>query len=241
MFERYTEQARRTIFFARYEASNYGSRYIETEHLLLGLLRENKRLNLILFGEHSRIDEIRKRVDAHTPARERIATSVDIPLSDEGKLTLAYAAEEAERLELKHIGTEHLLLGILRESKSFGAAILNQLGITLENVRKELASIPAEGETRGGVEPAQPSLVSIEFRARGKMVGTTPSWRNVPRIGECIVTPWPLTPGKMDLYRVSDVTYEYAHAGDVPPPLPLRLARIVVELVPAESSKRDVE
>ncbi len=115
MFERYTEKARRVIFFARYEASQFGSPYIETEHLLLGLLREDKALTNRFLRSHASVESIRKQIEGHTTIREKVSTSVDLPLSNECKRVLAYAAEEAERLSHRHIGTEHLLLGLLRE------------------------------------------------------------------------------------------------------------------------------
>ena len=117
MFERYTERARRVIFFARYEASQFGSTTIETEHLLLGLIREDKNLTNRFLRNHSSIESIRKEIEGRTTIREKVSTSIDLPLSNECKRILAYAAEEAERLNHRHIGTEHLLLGILREEK----------------------------------------------------------------------------------------------------------------------------
>ena len=131
MFERYTEKARRVIFFARYEASQFGSPYIETEHLLLGLLREDKALANRFLRSHAAVESIRKQIEAHTTIREKVSTSVDLPLSHECKRVLAYGAEEAERLSHKHIGTEHLLLGLLREEKCFAAEILHERGLRL--------------------------------------------------------------------------------------------------------------
>ena len=142
MFERYTEKARRVIFFARYEASQFGSPYIETEHLLLGLLREDKALaNRFLLSWLS-VESIRKKIEGHTTIRERVATSVDLPLSNECKRVLVYAAEEAERLSHKHIGTEHLLLGLLRESDCFAAKLLNEKGVLLDMARSQVATQP---------------------------------------------------------------------------------------------------
>jgi ATP-dependent Clp protease ATP-binding subunit ClpC len=138
MFERYTEKARRVIFFARYEASQFGSPYIETEHLLLGLLREDKALTNRFLRQHSSVDSIRKQIEGHTTIREKVSTSVDLPLSNECKRVLAYAAEEAERLSHKHIGTEHLLLGLLREEKCFAAEILHERGLKLQTIREEM-------------------------------------------------------------------------------------------------------
>src|ERR1700761_3384417 len=97
MLERYTEKARRFIFFARYEASQFGSPCIETEHLLLGLLREDHALVNRFLGSHA-IESIRRRIEAHTAIREKVSTSVDLPLSPESMRVLTYGAEEAERL-----------------------------------------------------------------------------------------------------------------------------------------------
>ena len=137
MFERYTEKARRVIFFARYEASQFGSPYIETEHLLLGLLREDKALTNRFPRSHGSIESIRKQIEGRTAIREKVSTSVDLPLSQESKRVLAYAAEEAERLAHKHIGTEHLLLGLLREEKCFAAEVLHERGLRLSTLREE--------------------------------------------------------------------------------------------------------
>src|SRR6478735_6091407 len=144
MFERYTEKARRVIFFARYEASQFGSPYIETEHLQLGLLREDKALTNRFLRSHASVESIRKQIEGHTTIREKVSTSVDLPLSNECKRVLAYAAEEAERLSHKHIGTEHLLLGLLREEKCFAAEILHERGLKLLAIREELARATQE-------------------------------------------------------------------------------------------------
>jgi len=144
VFERYTEKARRVIFFARYEATQYGSPYIETEHLLLGLLREDKALANRFLRTHGVVESIRQEIESRITIRERISTSVEVPLSTECKRVLNYAAEEAERLNHKHIGTEHLLLGILREEKSFGAELLQERGLRLATLREEVTRSTAE-------------------------------------------------------------------------------------------------
>ena len=139
MFERYTEKARRVIFFARYEASTYGSPSIETEHLLLGLMREDKGLANRFLHTHASIESIREEIESHIAIRERIPTSIEVPLSLECKRILNYAAEETRRLgDKEHVSTEHLLLGMLREEKCLGARILQAHEITLPIVREEL-------------------------------------------------------------------------------------------------------
>ena len=102
MFERYTEKARRVIFFARYEASQFGSPYIETEHVLLGLLREDKALTNRFLRSHASVEAIRKQIEARPRGGEKVSTSVDLPLSNESMRVLAHAAEEAEKLSNKH-------------------------------------------------------------------------------------------------------------------------------------------
>src|ERR1700751_4491925 len=158
MFERYTERARRVIFFARYEASQFGSTTIETEHLLLGLIREDKNLTNRFLRNHSSIESIRKEIEGRTTIREKVSTSIDLPLSNECKRILAYAAEEAERLNHRHIGTEHLLLGILREEKCVAAEILHERGLRLNAIREELARSVVDRQTL--IKPKETPLLS---------------------------------------------------------------------------------
>ena len=141
MFERYTERARRVLFFARYEASQLGSISIETEHLLLGLIREGKGLTSRIFARsHLSLENIRKEIEGRTVFREKVSTSVEIPFSAETKRVLQFAAEEADRLLHNYIGTEHLLLGILREERSVAASILMEKGMRLNTVREDIVA-----------------------------------------------------------------------------------------------------
>src|SRR5215813_3102514 len=147
MFERYTERARRVIFFARYEASQFGSTTIDTEHFLLGMLREDpnviKRHTANQVTEKAIADDLVSRLTV----REKVSVSLDLPLSTACKRVLAYAAEEAERLNHRHIGPEHLLLGILREEKCVAAEVLQQFGLRLNVIREELARFPMPPDT----------------------------------------------------------------------------------------------
>jgi ATP-dependent Clp protease ATP-binding subunit ClpC len=147
MFERYTEKARRVIFFARYEASQFGAPAIEPEHLLLGLMREDKTLTArFLARAQASLEAIRKEIEGRSPLREKISTSVELPLAPETKKVLAFAHEESDRLQHRHIGTEHLLLGLLREERSTAAEILYERGLRLMAVREEVAR-------QSGVDP----------------------------------------------------------------------------------------
>ncbi len=139
MFERYTEKARRVIFFARYEASQFGAIQIEAEHILLGLIREDRNLTYRFFHRsHATVESIRREIEGRTVLRERIPNNIDLPLAGEAKRVLAFAAEESERLGNRHIGTEHLLLGLLREENSVAAEILYERGLRLSDIRQDL-------------------------------------------------------------------------------------------------------
>ena len=136
MFERYTEQARRALFFARYEAFQRGSPDIETEHLLLALFRDDQSVTARVFARaRLSLEEIRRQVDARTSRHAPLSESSEVPFSEETKRVLHYAAQEADRLLHKPIGTEHLLLGLFREEGCTGASILNGLGLRLGAVR----------------------------------------------------------------------------------------------------------
>jgi ATP-dependent Clp protease ATP-binding subunit ClpA len=152
MFERFTEKARRVIFYARYEASSFGSPWIEAEFLLLGLLRENKHAVLRWLGNGDGELSLREEIARHIyqgPAI--IPTSVDLPLSDEAKRALNYATEEATALSHPFTGTEHLFLGLLRDPQSRVAKILFERGVDAKVVRETLiresleSSSPGEG------------------------------------------------------------------------------------------------
>src|SRR5271155_1068845 len=158
MFERFTEKARRVIFFARYEASQYGSQTIETEHLLLGLLREDHALSRKFLGQKGGVQFLREEIESQIKRGERISTSVELPLSAECKRIFNMASEEAAHLGSKHIGTEHLLLGILREDDCLAARLLRDRRLTLDALREEI--------TRPTTEPEKHSAEKIFSAAK---------------------------------------------------------------------------
>ena len=139
MFERYTEKAKRSIFFARYEASEFGSPYIEAEHLLLGVMREDRLLFARLLPKPGDVTAMSGQLRASLEKHNRISTSVDLPLTELAKRSLAYGAEEAERLGHKHIDTAHLLLGLIRVESSLSTFLLGY-GLELETVRRGIAA-----------------------------------------------------------------------------------------------------
>lgn len=140
MFERYTEKARRVIFFARYEALQYGSLIISPEHILLGLMREDKTLasRFFPFRSNMTVDTVRREVESRIVPREKMPQSAELHLAPATKRILAFAHEESERMRNRNIGTEHLLLGLLREEQSIAAEILYDQGVRLQTVREEI-------------------------------------------------------------------------------------------------------
>lgn len=156
MFERYTERARRVVFFARYEASHYGSPFIETEHILLGLLREDYRTAKHLLPELNSVENLRQQIENRITRKECFSTSVEVPLSDESKHVLKFAAGESANWGHRHVGTEHLLIGLLQVPTSLAAAVLKAEGIDLARVREKLREIKAPDYSRGELQPSVP-------------------------------------------------------------------------------------
>jgi ATP-dependent Clp protease ATP-binding subunit ClpA len=170
MFERYSETARRAVLWSVYMAGRVGSLEIETEHLLLGLLRADKRLARRFLGSPWAAETVWRSIEQSKPARERTPGPKEIPLSNPCKRALTYAAEEADLLSNKRLCTEHLLLGLLREDKCFAAEILSELGVRLALTRKELRRIPhddsATEEFIRERDPPPEDVVELQTRIR---------------------------------------------------------------------------
>ena len=133
------------IFFARYEASQLGAHSIQTEHLLLGLIREGKGLTQRLLNRgQMRMEEVRRQVEGRCRFGGQVSTTVEMPLSPEVKRALALAQEEAEQLGHSYTGTEHLLLGLMREDTATAAEILRENGLTLPFLREEIVRLLSE-------------------------------------------------------------------------------------------------
>jgi hypothetical protein len=184
MFERYTESARRVIFFARYGASQFGSFTIESEHFLLGLIREDEKGLQRFLLNPTTIKAVRKQVEDQLPIHEKISTSINIPLSDECARILSHAAEESERLGHSYIDTSHLLLGILGETNCVAAKILTGLGLEFATAREEIRrQPPTENESTGGM-PLK------SFLSAGKpplpAAGVVPDVETAKRIAEAV-------------------------------------------------------
>lgn len=137
MFERFTESARRVLFFARYELSTLGGSTIEPEHILLGLLHEStEQIGGILANWNVSVQDLRQQVEAHVSGGDRIAASVEAPFSESVRRVLTFAAEEADRILDPWIEPQYLLLGLIREGDSAATTLLTKYGITLEGARE---------------------------------------------------------------------------------------------------------
>jgi uncharacterized protein (TIGR03435 family) len=147
MFNRFTSRALQVIFCARAEAGQLGSSAVETEHILLGVLDEGRGLgSRILARTGGTLDDFRSDILRRLTRREKVPDSDEIPFSASSICALQYAAEEADRLKHSHIGTEHLLLGLLREERSVAAEVLAARGLTIEVVREAIVELLSRGE-----------------------------------------------------------------------------------------------
>ena len=145
MFEKFNEKARRALFFARYEASKLGSRVIESEHVLLGILREGEETVTEIFRRfHSRPEDVRREIEGERVFVERISSTAELPLSEESKKILAYAAHEAESMLHSAVGSEHLLVGILRVEGCVAMRLLTQQSFDVYTLREEVLAIAKE-------------------------------------------------------------------------------------------------
>jgi len=161
MLRPFTERARRVIFFARYEASQYGSPYIESEHFLLGLLREDLGLVSRFLGPNTVTTDIRAEIERQISQREPISTSVEVPLTAECKMILNLAVEESD-LAHQRVGTEHILLGILRVKDSLAAGLLRERGLQPEAIRELLAKTSASGSLKAPAGPSGGAIAALE-------------------------------------------------------------------------------
>lgn len=227
MFDRYTEKARKVIWFARYEASEFGSPYIESEFLLLGLLRESKHVVTRWLGEGDWQTTLREEVGRRFHTGPRISTSADLPLSKEAMRVLAYAAEEAERLSDPMIGTEHLFLGLLREPKSRSATLLIERGVDANTVRETLAKEGADsrlGAVASGAPTARRSVamfIVVEDGAEPLHL----FWQlRTPAVGEILTIK--VGEDEATVYEVVKVEWEVSSTAPEPP----YLAKVLIHV-----------
>jgi ATP-dependent Clp protease ATP-binding subunit ClpC len=137
MFEKFTERGRKVIVYAREEAERLQNDYLGTEHILLGTLREEDGIPVAVLRKMGiDIDQIRMEVERNLPSSGNTLTFGDIPFTPRAKKVLEYAVEEARLLGHNYIGSEHLLLGLIREEEGIGGKILRSFGVNLLGARQ---------------------------------------------------------------------------------------------------------
>ncbi len=152
-FDKFTERARRVLTLAQEEAQRFNHNYIGTEHLLLGLVREGDGVAAkVLANLGIELNKVRSAVEFIIGRGER-STMSEIGLTPRAKKVIELAVDEARRLNHHYIGTEHLLLGLVREGEGIAAGVLESLGVNLERVRAETTRILSQSMPQG----AQPA------------------------------------------------------------------------------------
>src|SRR5258708_5309187 len=143
-FDRFTERARTVMQLAQEEAQRLQHNYIGTEHLLLGLLREREGVaGKVLTSMRIDLDQARQAVEGIVGRGEHLVSG-EIPLTPRAKKVVELAVDEARRLRHSYLGTEHLLLGLLREGQGIGAGVLESFGLSLQEVRAHIIQVLKE-------------------------------------------------------------------------------------------------
>src|SRR3990167_7181440 len=161
MFNKFTERARKVILLAKQEAKRFNYDYIGTEHILLGLLREGEGVAAaVLQSLGMNLNNIRLEVEKLVQIGPTTVVSGDLPFTPKAKKVMELAMEEARTLGHNYIGTEHLLLGLIREGEGVASQVFMNMGLDLEKVREEV--IKLLGSTTPGVPfgPSNPPVAS---------------------------------------------------------------------------------
>jgi len=175
----FTERVRKVLAMAREEAARLHNEYVGTEHILLGLIREGEGVAAaVLQSLNADLDEIQQRIEEQVKkGKAAQATGPDLPYTSRAKKVLELAMAEARELDHSYVGTEHLLLGLLREEKGIAATVLTDLGINLGAARTEtLRLLGTEMPQQGGQPPAAtPTTPGATPGAKGDKKSKTPA------------------------------------------------------------------
>jgi ATP-dependent Clp protease ATP-binding subunit ClpA len=157
-FDRFTERARKVLQLAQEEAHRLNHNYIGTEHLLLGLVREGEGVAArVLANLGVTLSSVRSGVEFITGRGDRTVIG-DIGLTPRAKRVIELSNDEARRLNHHYIGTEHLLLGLVREGEGIAAGVLESLGVELDEVRSKVIYVLNQSATYGSARPAARGL-----------------------------------------------------------------------------------
>jgi hypothetical protein len=161
MYERFTDRARKVMQLANQEAQRFNHEYIGTEHILLGLIKEGQGVaGHVLKNRDIDLRKVRREVERVVQAGPDLVTMGKLPQTPRARMAITYAIEEARDLNHNYVGTEHLLLGLLREQEGLAAQVLMNLGLKLEDVRQDVVNIlthpPLRPRARKLAPPADP-------------------------------------------------------------------------------------
>jgi len=163
MFERFTDRARKVMALANQEAQRFNHEYISTEHILLGLVKEGSGVGAtVLKNLDVDIKKLRLEVEKLVKSGPDMVTMGKLPQTPKAKKVIEYAIEEARALNHNYVGTEHILLGLLRETEGIAAQVLMNLGLKLEDIRQEVLNLLGAGVDDSpatfGVKPEEPAI-----------------------------------------------------------------------------------
>ena len=173
MWQRFTERARRVVFFAQEEAGRLGENHVSTEHLLLGILRDDNRASQLFHRLDVSLERLRAELEKQA-ARGDGRTNADMELAPRAKRVLDLAYDEARLLNNNFIGTEHLLLGLIREGEGLAGRVLHKFGMDLKRTQQELMIMqeeaeldaPAEREAAAKAAPLRPGDLGVAGAAK---------------------------------------------------------------------------
>ncbi len=169
MFERFTDRARKVMALANQEAQRFNHEYIGTEHILLGLVKEGSGVGAnVLKNLSVDLRKVRLEVEKLVKSGPDIVTMGKLPQTPRAKKVIEFAIEEARNLNHNYVGTEHLLLGLLREHDGVAAQVLMNLGLKLEEVREEVLNLLGAGVEPQEQEGGEPSSAGAPAPAKSK-------------------------------------------------------------------------
>src|SRR5262249_39699952 len=188
MYERFTDRARKVMQLANQEAQRLSHEYVGTEHILLGLVKEGSGVAAnVLKNLDINLGKIRLEVEKLTRPGPEVSCPGKLPQTPKAKKVIEYSVEEARALNHNYVGTEHVLLGLLREQEGVAAQVLMNLGLRLERVREEVLNLLGQPNPRRDMARQAGERVRAFLLRRGLGRGSTDS----PPPGEAEAGPLP--------------------------------------------------
>ncbi|MCC7065130.1 MAG: AAA family ATPase, partial [Planctomycetes bacterium] len=190
MFDRFTDRAKKVMSFARQEAMKFNHEYIGTEHILLGLVQEGSGVAAnVLKNMTIDLEKIRHEVEKIVKTGPSMVTMGQLPFTPRAKKVLELSMEEASQLAHNYIGTEHLLLGLIRENEGIAAQVLMNLGVKLDEVREEVLEFLGASENSGEEESESGESMGSSGSGSGGSGGSSSSGSGQPASNSKSKTP----------------------------------------------------